>query len=244
MILDYIDTTSVQANRYAVQRTREFAEEFGLHGTENSHILEQKGMTAPERQEYIQLRERMEKDALPVADIDLFSLLAMNRPDGNPRWAMVNPMHATANLNGGVWSIKLGGWRKSVVTRQYAVLANESFRYHPLLIDVTQKLLTSRSHQQFGGCQYIEAASGFPLLPKRIRELVQSKAVRECFACAILYQPTGWSEPKFQVPDPDPALLVRKTQKDQWQCAAVWGHDGPNIMEFTHEGITRETSES
>ena len=46
----------------------------------------------------------------------------------------------------------------------------------------------------------------------------------------VLYQPTAWTELQ---PNADPALVVEWLDRPGEDFAlAVWGHDGPRIMEF------------
>lgn len=233
MILDYVNTTKIKNNDYITRRIQEFRTAFNLTGNETPVEVSSKSMTLPERHEYAALTGVVAKEILPVADIDIFSLLGMKKEDGSQRWAMVNPNFRITETNG-------------AVTVEYVSTINTWFgskekfcRYHVqdnsgqnigVISLADKKLYRSNGYHILN---YKCPVGGFPILPQRIRDLLKSKAVQDCVMTSVLYQPSGWEDRVYIAPNPDPALLVRKTWDDPWQCVAVWGHDGPNIQEFT-----------
>lgn len=239
MILDYIDTSNIDRGIVINTRIEEFVREYNLKGTENDLCyLQNKEMTEPEKAEYISLVQKKEVNQAPVANIDLYSLLRMTRADGLPKWSLVNPRILVGNINGGVWFS--GWWRRNFENidpskRRYVVCNNSNGHgtAQRTCLSLNKTLeINDVWESNFRGYS-LTPKSGFPILPKRIRELLQSTAVANSHCTAILYQPTGWGEPVYHTPDPDPALLIRKTDKHPFQCVAVWGHDGAQIQEFT-----------
>ena len=72
-------------------------------------------------------------------------------------------------------------------------------------------------------------AVGLPVLPERVRQIVTDRDIRRRARwVGVLYQPQEW-----QQPEPDPAVVVEwKDAPGEFFALAVWGHDGPAIMEF------------
>lgn len=153
--------------------------------------------------------------------IDLMALLSQRSKDGNFRWTVANPGFPVWEGNG-------------CRTRQGVVRI--------------QTIDRSRDYQAealglYFGCQSISVEiqsdgqrdrnmvpQGFPAIPASVREIYRNrKSHKDTDIIAVLYQPDAWE----LKPEPvDPALVIRYVGNPQWYCLAVWGHDGPNIMEF------------
>jgi hypothetical protein len=220
MLLDYI--TEIKSDSLGVARER--LDEFGRAGR----------LSSAELQEQRKLERVVELASIPVADIDLYSIMSMRRPDGMPKWSLVNPNTEIGRQNGAAW--KRGWWRrKSSPFTEFAVRAGTRIGQYDNaiwdVIDIASKNLMRVGHMDHMGSVVSVPSGGFPVLPLRIRSLINMCA--KCDTVAVLYQPTAWGEPIVSRPDPDPALLVRKTENHPYQVLAVWGHDGPQIKEFS-----------
>lgn len=134
--------------------------------------------------------------------IDLVALLRQTRKDGTPVWSIVDPTK-TGNQEG--------------------------------KFDTDGTILIGGSWKRFfkdGDPQRPRKAFvpvGIPPLPRQARRLLTDKKIRERARwVGLLFQPEEWLEVQ-----PDPAVVVEwKDLPDQYFALAVWGHDGPAVMEF------------
>lgn len=160
--------------------------------------------------------------------IDLISLLTQRREDGSPLWAIADPM------------MKLGGEKRwsGTDTRNGMIECSSSAQ-------TATYWVAAKSHQRSRwGSGYDLAASitvpmhdvnhdytadAIPALPARVRALFGDKKIRDrAKFVALLYQPSEWRLPK-----PDPAVVVEWWDRPgEYFALAVWGVDGPAIMEF------------
>ena len=162
--------------------------------------------------------------------IDLAAIMRQRRPDGRPAWAIVDPTHpisATVTYasdgnhyvhpaNGEIGSSGDVAWP--------AIIRGEKIHYNRWTV----------RDRRVPGLAGPELASGFlptglPALPDRVRELVRDpNVIRRANRIGVLYQPEAWVEV-----NPDPALVVEWTDRPgEYYALAVWGVDGPAIMEF------------
>lgn len=69
---------------------------------------------------------------------------------------------------------------------------------------------------------------GMPALPPPVREIIRDPRIKRASMVGVLYQPSEW-----QRVNPDPALVVEWADlPGEYYALAVWGVDGPRIMEF------------
>ena len=224
-ILDFVDTANIRTSHVTNVRVQEFHQAIpGLSRAISDEAAKQL-MTAAEWQEYVSVRTATKAGRLPAADIDLYSLLSMRRKDGLPLWSLVNPKWSTGNVNGGCWS---GSWLDPSRYSRFVTLSNQG---SCLMLNIDKRTERWMSPHDLAG-RSRSPLGGFPILPPRIRELLQSEAVQNCSAAVILYQPNAWSQVVHKAPNPDPALLIKRHAEQPFQCLAVWGHDGPLIHEF------------
>jgi len=135
--------------------------------------------------------------------IHLEALLLQRRPGGQPRWALVDPTRPPSAMNGGY-------------DEDGDVLVAAADGGHRKLVKVGHK-----AHN-------VQPGSGFPALPKRVRELASDPKIRKRAEwIGVLYQPEEWREV-----DPDPALVVKWKGVDGYFALAVWGGDRAQLMEF------------
>lgn len=139
--------------------------------------------------------------------IHLGQLMAERRADGSPAWAIVSPNQPIGpNLNNGLHD------------------TNGSVYWHAPHYDVWLKL--------YEGAPNLAKSFkpvGMPALPPTVRTLCSDKTIlRRAKRIGILYQPEAWVEVR-----PDPALVVEWADlPGEYYALAVWGVDGPRIMEF------------
>lgn len=180
-------------------------------------------MTEPERQEMDRLKSRLAILQTGGAKIDLGMILAEKRDVNIPRWSLANPAYGLSDVNGSV-GFDGGGFTHYYKTNrasEVSTVRGSDEIHHGLSPSMSFRIQ-----------RYYVPVGGFPILPQRIRSLLNTKAVRRAFASLILYQPTEWTSLVPTPKNPDPALIVRWTQDSPWKCLAVWGHDGPHIEEF------------
>lgn len=134
--------------------------------------------------------------------IDLAALLNQRRRDELPRWAIVDPTRFLGNKEG-----------------QFDSDGMHCIGGYWRTIRGAKKLASGKSFLPVG----------MPALPPRIRELATDPNIRRRARwVGVLYQPEEWREV-----EPDPALVVEwKARPGEYYALAVWGHDGPAIMEF------------
>lgn len=140
--------------------------------------------------------------------IDLGALMSQRRPDGQPAWAVVDPHYPIGA--GGNGKHDLDG------TVGWPVRHGDGSNWVSLYeksATVTKGFLPL----------------GMPALPPRVRALATDRHVmRRAKRIGVLYQPDAWREV-----DPDPALVVEwRDLPGEYYALAVWGVDGPAIMEF------------
>lgn len=164
---------------------------------DSKYRLESNSRLAVEKEKYRSVGRR----------IDLASMLNQQRPDGNPRWAIVDPRYsigtggATSHVNG---------------LRRYGCLYVGG-------VHVSVKGITA--HQDF-------LPVGFPPLPEPVRDLFTSEKHAELRQATkwmgVLYQPEEWALIK-----PDPAVICEyKAIPDEYFCLMLWGGDKANIEEW------------
>jgi len=222
MILDHVDDSRTKQVAAISSRIAEFRSRYG-------ESPQTEDMTRPEQQEYESLTSVELQNDLALAQIDLYGLMRMRRPDGFPRWALANPNSELGLINGA--TIRRNGWWRTMEP-EFHVLTNSTRGHYVVVCPFESKLTTGNRARFEHGEKIYGPKGGFPVLPQRIRELISLPAVQKCHTTAVLYQPTGWEELKHAVPDPDPALLVKRYADSEFECLAVWGHDGPHIKEF------------
>lgn len=146
--------------------------------------------------------------------IDLMSLLCQQGADGNPLWALVDPLHTIGWLNG---RVSEKGKRVIPDAEVQVGELERSSQVFSLLARFSKPLDESFD------------PIGLPPLPQRVRELaINQKIRRQAFWVGVLYQPDQWA-----AVDPDPALIVQwKDRPGEYHALAVWGVDGPAILEF------------
>lgn len=135
--------------------------------------------------------------------IDLAALLNERRPDGYPLWTVVDPAYRDTYYQGEE------GRRSSS-----AVKVGGSYRS-----------ISGLRNQE----TTVEPGGHVPALPRQARRLLTDSRIRRRAAwVGLLYQPQEWREVR-----PDPAVVVEwKDLPGEYYALAVWGHDGPRIMEF------------
>lgn len=225
MIMDYISTKNLEDISLLKQRIAEY--ESNLEFTDNDK-LKVKTVSQAEVQEYHQLKSLVDTTSLVTAKIDLLSLLKMRKPNGQPKWALVNPYYTTQAWNGGYFR---SGWMSR---RHDQIVIGKGREKQCDILTIKKDSIIYKSGWKVPEGRCLIPNGGFPSLPKRIKELILSKEVQDAYSVAILYQPLSWTEEYLvKIPDPDPALLIRKTARHLFECLAVWGYDGPQIQEFT-----------
>jgi len=143
--------------------------------------------------------------------IDLDALMQERRPDGLPRWAIVDPCVSLTNA---------ANQRTSEGKRDDdgTVMLGGTWRQKP-----------AWSYRVNGGRVAHLPAGGIPPLPEAARALVTDRTIRRRAAwVGLLYQPEEWVELR-----PDPAVVVEwKDRPGEYYCLCVWGGDRARIMEF------------
>jgi hypothetical protein len=170
------------------------------------------GGLAAERQSYERLRQetalaiRRELLAHVGRAIDLAAVIKEQRPDGLPRWTVVDPRQPIGSCNGMVESdgtCRVGG--------RYLRGADSL-------------------HLRFGNTARRDVLpGGIPPLPAKVRSILgRTGLLGHATHVGILYQPEEWT-----AAHPDPALVVEwSCLPGQYFALAVWGPDRPHVMEF------------
>lgn len=137
--------------------------------------------------------------------IDLAAVLRQRQPDGTPRWTIVDPLKSVGG-NGAEGRFDTDGL---------------------LIIGGTWRTIAELKRADQPRKAFVPL--GIPALPQRVRDLATDPKVRRrANWVGILYQPEEWQEV-----EPDPALVVEwKDAPGEYYALAVWGVDGPAIMEF------------
>ena len=167
--------------------------------------------------------------------IDLVALLKQSRPDSRPVWSIADPMANLASQNGGVdndgdfciarFVPELKRWVPATINASghYTLTRQFSFERGRWQIGAYVKVGHKSKNLTPGGI--------IPPIPAQVREIVtDSKIRRRARWVGLLFQPVAWTETP---PDKDPAIVVEWTDRPgEYYCLALWGHDGPAIMEF------------
>lgn len=230
MILEYVEKTNHVRN----ECLNDFMQEFNLTGSETFEEINSTGMLKPEIEAYLEVLSLN----CPFPKIDIYSLLGMKRTNGDPLWAFVNPNHNISGFNGAfVDDRNLEMYYKEKKDTRSArspktfLVAGERGHYKGISLDHKLFGETYNLEDYLKGSKYKMPSGGFPLVPKNVRKLISSYILKTADVVGVLYMPTSWDE--IVLPEKkDPALVFAKN--NQFYCAAVWGHDGPNIMEFTY----------
>lgn len=132
--------------------------------------------------------------------IELAGLLKQRRSNGLPAWAIVDPRFPISHANGS----RCNDGSLYINSRRYRIadLPGDGKEYIP---------------------------DGMPVLPARVRALVQDKKIlRRAKWIGVLYQPESWREVK-----PDPAVVAEWLDlPGEYYALAVWGGDRAKIMEW------------
>lgn len=153
--------------------------------------------------------------------IDLEALIQQRQSDGTPVWAIVDPALPIGIGNGGVMAFDFSGDRclGCVVGRKQSW-------------DSQVGAIVGRQANEFARCNRPTNGwlpTAMPPLPPRVRELAMSPRIR---ARARMVGVLGEME-MVEVIRADPALVVEwRDRPGEYFALAVWGHDGPAIMEF------------
>ena len=136
--------------------------------------------------------------------IDLSAILKQRRADGLPRWTIADPDVP----------MELGYQNGVIDTRGGIRIGHHYLGSGWTGMPEPKRALTP---------------SGLPALPPRVRELASDpQKRRRAKWVGVLYQPEEWEEI-----NPDPALVVEwQAEPGVYYALAVWGDDGPAIMEF------------
>lgn len=225
MILDYVDRESIKKNRNEAD---------SLYTTMESLKKIGKKLTPPEQQEFIRIRDEFSVRKMGGASIDINMILSERRSDYSPRWTIASPYYEISSSNGSVEAGYFRGnpswrfWLKRPSRKWFPRQGSDSFSS----VDISLKP-TDENHQFSSrpGTVFIPIG-GYPLLPNRIREIIESSEIKKAYDVGLIYQPKQWAVFESIPADPDPALIVRWNKESEWKCIAVWGHDGPHIEEF------------
>jgi hypothetical protein len=165
--------------------------------------------------------------------IDLMSLLALSRPDGTPCWTVADPLDKGNGQY--VHYMRPEGMGAGNTSYMSSVLPGDIVGQTVIVgTEKGETIFTphcrgDRSPGNLG--RHVRPQGGLPPLPPAVRKLARdTKIRRRAKWIGVLYQPTAWEELR---PNPDPALVVEwKDLPGEYYALAVWGHDGPRIMEF------------
>lgn len=144
--------------------------------------------------------------------IDLLGLLSQRRSNGDWRWTVASPFGEINRGNG----CRLPDGRVMVITAGNRW--SETLKVKTRWIDRTLTLVDE------------VVPSGFPILPDKVRQICKDN-LSKVFWIGVLYQPDAW-KPAPVVIDPAVVCVFKDGDPNDYRCLAVWGHDGPNIMEF------------
>ncbi len=194
------------------------------------------GGMASERQsltEYISIARRQCRQAMLSSigrKMDLLGLLGQRKEDGNPVWALVNPLHEIGK-SGSYTPSKSGNGYYSAAQERDGQYSARPAGYHVSTVSggdqqtVPMDLCIAMDSWGF------LRPGGMPALPARVRRLVASPKIQKRAAwIGVLYQPAEW-----QRANPDPALVVEwRDLPGEYFALAIWGPDYPRIMEFVH----------
>lgn len=149
--------------------------------------------------------------------IDLFGLLKMRTAKGMPVWSFVSPYYALVD------SYIFGNG-------DYTIPENDH-GYGSIPI-----ALRTRVEIDGYGDNYKLTAKSFPILPDRVREMVNDKDNRsKSKFMGVLYKQEDWAITKAPEQPRDPALIVQWRDVPGYFCLAIWGReDRPQIQEFTN----------
>ena len=243
MLKDYVDRKAVARSQTAARELEKFS------GIADDSLF------PAERSDRDTLRLIAKKDTLPTVSIDLHALLMMSRPDGLPLWTIASPYSLISRTNGCCqryvsYTNKTKFWfeyREEQEGRGFSVDNSPYYVGNGVRSQVVNVRVWGGDRAgveynttavQSSKYQPIVPTVGFPVLPQRIRELLRTPEIQKCVTVAVLYQPMSWESLPIESPDPDPALLVRKTHSDVFECVAIWGHDGAQIQEFTTTAVS------
>lgn len=155
--------------------------------------------------------------------IDLEFLLRQMNKNRDPIWALVDPTKQLGRYNGRV----VVGKRRMI----YQIGRADEDRQWPN----TSITITTNEPWWANFYQTVDKQpTGFPVLPKRIRELVLDKSIRkDASFVAVLYKCSDWTTSK--VIPADPAIIMEwKSLPKEYYALAIWGGDRAEIMEFVH----------
>lgn len=163
--------------------------------------------------------------------IALLGLLSQLRQDGNPLWALVNPLHKIGCSSRWASGLNSNG-AYSMAQERSAQYSERPAGYNVLEINgrdaITIPLDLGIVLESGGGYRHL-VPSGMPALPPKVRRILSNpKVLKRANWIGVLYQPAEWSKP-----NPDPALVVEwKDVPGEYYALAIWGGDYHRIMEF------------
>lgn len=137
--------------------------------------------------------------------------------DGVPRWALVDPRYPIGPSNE---SMADGDVRQPTDAGAYAY----AILVGGVRVPVVHDTVGDRKARHYRRAK----VTGMPALPDKVRRIMERPALEHANMVGVLYQPQEW-----QHINPDPALVVEWNDRlGEYYALAVWGHDGPQIMEF------------